>query len=239
MSRMSNTRRGHRRLRPWLSEPANLGLSRQPRWRWLVWLLAVDLALVVIPIINRATLDSRFLRIDIEFGLGEIYQYGKFILIAVIMADLARRSRGLSPLLWALVFAYLALDDALALHESIGANFARVLGSEPGAPGIQVLADLTVTAGLGVVVLLAFKGGIPGRRSATVLVVGLLTFGIFAGGVDVLARIDPVLERRAVRGAFAVVEEGGELLVISSTMWFVLMMRREFAFRRRPLRDSA
>ena len=159
MARMSNTRRGHRRLRPWLSEPVNLGLSRQPRWRWLVWLLAVDLALVVIHIINRATLDSRFLRIDIEFGLGEIYQYGKFILIAVIMADLARRSRGLSPLLWALVFAYLALDDALALHESIGANFARVLGSEPGAPGIQVLADLTVTAGLGVVVLLAFKGG--------------------------------------------------------------------------------
>jgi len=41
-------------------------------------------------------------------------------------------------------------------------------------------------------------------------------------------RLGPALKSRAARAVFGVVEEGGELLVVSFLAWFALMIRRGF-----------
>ena len=61
------------------------------------------------------------------------------------------------------------------------------------------------------------------------LVGGLLLFGLFPGVVDISTRKDPILDRRAVRGAVGIVEEGGEFVVTSCVAWFSLMIRRDSA----------
>ena len=59
------------------------------------------------------------------------------------------------------------------------------------------------------------------------LVGGLLLFGLFAGVVDTSAPKDPILDRRALRGAVGIVDWGGELVVISGVAWYSLLIDRE------------
>ena len=135
-------------MKSWLNEPENLALREPPGWKTLQAFVAVDLALIIVHVVNRATVDYRFPRIDIELGLGEIYQYGKFAVLVAVMVDVSRRSHTWSPLLWSLVFAYLLVDDALGLHEALGAVFGRALDRPPGETSIQILANLTIAAGV-------------------------------------------------------------------------------------------
>ena len=88
-------------------------------------------------------------------------------------------------------------------------------------------------------VIPAILGGFPGRRATASLTSGMVAFGFFAAGVDVLARISPVLDRRTLRGALAVFEEGGEMIALSVIAWFLVMVRRDFvALSRRMPRRS-
>ena len=221
-------------MKSWLNEPENLALREPPGWKTLQAFVAVDLALIIVHVVNRATVDYRFPRIDIELGLGEIYQYGKFAVLVAVMVDVSRRSHTWSPLLWSLVFAYLLVDDALGLHEALGAVFGRALDRPPGETSIQILADLTIAAGVASIVLIAHRTRALSRRASVILIVGLVAFGMFAGGADALSRLGVVMERRSFRGLMAVIEEGGEMLSVSLMVWFTLMIRRDLRTVNRP-----
>lgn len=219
-------------LQTWLGGPATLGLSQRPRWSILGFFVAADAALIVIHVVNVVTIKTQFLRINVEFGLGEIFQYGKFLVISFAMALLARRSRQVGPALWGLIFAYLAADDAFAIHEAFGRSLARWWGLEEGAIISQVGAGLTLGVVVGALAVTAYFAGGLSHRVAAVLGFGLVGLGFFAVGVDAFHGLEFVSESRYLNIATRLVEEGGEMLAASFLVAFALMVMADQPSRR-------
>jgi hypothetical protein len=212
------------RIKKWLGDGTTLGLSKPPRWSLLGWFLAADALLIVAHVINAATFKQDFLRINLEFSLGESFQYAKFLTIAVVMVLLYRQSRRMGPALWGLVFAYLAVDDAFALHEAFGRALARWWGVAEEAAVSQVGAGFTLGLAIGAIVVAAYYAGGLRRRVTAVLVVGLVGLGFFGVGVDFIHGLEVVSENRFLNIAVRIVEEGGEMLVASFLVAFALMV---------------
>lgn len=84
------------------------------------------------------------------------------------------------------------------------------------------------------IVLIAHRTRALSRRASVILIVGLVAFGMFAGGADALSRLGVVMERRSFRGLMAVIEEGGEMLSVSLMVSFTLMIRRDLRTVNRP-----
>ena len=146
---------------------------------------------------------------------GEFWQYIKEYWIVVAMTFLFYR-REWQPIYaaWALAFSYILADDSLQLHEKAGAKLAAVLNL-PGFAHMlpRELGQALFVGFCGVVLLLAislfYRRANPQARQLTRIVVfGLLLVAVFAVGGD-------LLHAMTASDALIVVEEGGELLVMS------------------------
>ena len=219
-------------LRTWLGDAATFGLSQQPRWSILGVFMAADLTLIATHIVNVLTVKLPFLMINLEFGLGESFQYGKFLTIAFVMVVLVRRSRQAGPALWGLIFLYLAADDALALHEAIGRDLARRWGLADGATISQVSAGLALGLAIAAVAITAYIVGGLRRRVSAVFGIGLIGLGFFGVGVDAVHSLQVVSDNRWLNTFVRLVEEGGEMLVASFLVAFALMVLLDTRSRR-------
>ena len=197
----------------------------------LLWLLVVDGLLIAADLLCRLQVlaDVRFL-VSQERGFGELFMYAKAAAGVVMLTVLADRGASLALLLWALVFLLVLADDALALHERAG----QYLASFADLPSFGALRDnqvgeLAFFVWLGtccaVLVGLAWHVGTPGdRRLSRVLLVCFGALGFCATALDAMASS---MRRSRYGDAFVVLEDGGEMLVMS-----VVVATASAAFRR-------
>ena len=61
------------------------------------------------------------LRIDMEGGYGEVFQYTKYLWAAILIGWFAAKNRAWRFASWSIVFLYFLADDCLAIHETLGA----------------------------------------------------------------------------------------------------------------------
>lgn len=189
---------------------------------WLVLLIAADLAFIFLHVIYTETslLRGRPFSLEADNGLPEAYQYVKQFWVALCMVALFRRTRAVVYSGWALVFAFLLMDDAFQFHESVGKwlgvrfAFPAVLGLRPDDLGELLFA---ATVGGVTILLIGFgfwRGDSHARsvsRDMALLLVALAVLGVGFDIVHVIA----YFEARPLARFLLILEDGGEMLVVS------------------------
>ncbi|MBA1274513.1 hypothetical protein [Stutzerimonas azotifigens] len=196
----------------------------------VVMLVFADLGFVVLHLINSLTPfpNDPLFSLEKDRGYPEVFQYLKWFWIVLLFGYLALLRRSPTYLAWAMVFAYFLADDALALHERVGALFAVHLDiAPPFGLRVEDVGELAASAAMGVLLLaLVCWGYLAGRPAFkkishdTLLLIGALVF--FGVGFDMAHIIIPLGEAGDL--LFSVLEDGGEMLVASATLGYVLML---------------
>lgn len=164
-----------------------------------------------------------------EFHLGrqashpEQFQYLKWLASTLLCAWAFVRRRDALYLAWAALFLYLLLDDALEIHEALGAVVAEALERGPayglrGKDYGEIAVSLgAATALLGFIALCYWRSRDQSARALTLaLLPWLVVLAICGVGVDVAKRVMRVFYDAEWATMIAdVLEDGGEMVAAS------------------------
>ncbi|MDW7755960.1 MAG: hypothetical protein SCH68_12435 [Brevefilum sp.] len=196
----------------------------------LVLLLITDLAFILLHILNVYTdlLNSSLYLLSRDRGFAEFFQYTKELWIAVMFLLLGIKKRRGIFYVFSLLFTYLMFDDSFEIHENLGRVIAETfqIQSWLGLRGVD-FGELLVSAVFGLLFLAALilffiiSDQITRRIALYMLAMfGLLAlFGVVGDMVEVIVR------NRDVSRILVIIEEGGEMLVMSVMTWFVFHLR--------------
>jgi len=199
--------------------------------KFLKVLLVVDCFFILLHIstffISLPTEETLNLRLDMDFGYAEMFQYFQFCITALLLIALfARQTKGIY-IIWALFFFVLFLDDAFRFHEVFGAQIANYFEIQ-GAMGLKAkdFGELAIAAFLGALFVLPFFHALfLGEKKARevtlhlgILVAILLTFGI---GIDMLHSFS---RNYSWAGALTVIEDAGEMFAGSLMVCYVICL---------------
>lgn len=202
---------------------------------FLMLLLGGDLVLIALHVVNVLWIHPHnpLIRIDVDRGYAEAYQYIKYLWMAALLSSFSRAKREWRYLAWTAVFGYFLADDFLQLHERYGNLIATRLGfSPPFGLRPQDVGELLVSATAGtsllVPLIIAYWSGSQVFKRASQDIAILISILVFFGvGVDMAHsaidlgwRVDFVL---------IIVEDGGEMFAASLLAWycFLLTVRSE------------
>lgn len=196
---------------------------------FLLFLLAVDLAFVVLHFLPLfGVLDNSQFSLEKDRGYPEIYQYIKIFSIAILLLSVFVKTKVISYFVWSMLFLYLLLDDALRIHESLGGYIATQMSFAP-AFGLRAkdFGELVVSAIAALIFLaplaLLYTSGSAALKAESIflfsLLVALAFFGILVDMLHVAVKVG-----WKVSFLLGVVEDGGEMVVISITAWYVFIL---------------
>jgi hypothetical protein len=194
--------------------------------KFLVLLILTDFVFISLHIFHTYTglLPNPLFSIEGERVYAEIYQYIKELWIVVLLISLAMRRANSLYLSWALLFFYVLLDDSLAVHERLGSLIVSWFDFHPGfGLRAQDFGELMVFFFFGAIlfVLIAityYLSGFADRRISKYLfsmVALLVFFGV------VLDMVHQIVKHSLVKPVLGMIEDGGEMLVMSVITWFV------------------
>ncbi|MBC6999397.1 hypothetical protein [Cytophaga sp. FL35] len=162
--------------------------------------------------------------VDTDGGYPEIFQYIKFISIALISLWLVFTRDEYGYFAWSILFTFLYLDDAYQFHESAGAYLASsfslqpMLGLRPRDLGELLYAGFAGILFL-VLLLIGFIRGSKIYKGEAFDILLLFSIFIFFGiGVDMAHQW--VVDIYMVSAVFALIEDGGEMIGLSLLTWY-------------------
>lgn len=210
--------------------------------QWLALLLLADLFFIFFHILHKAPFiddllplfDDDAFSIARDLGMAEGFQYVKEFWIVLLLGFLALRQHKKELIGWSLLYAYLLFDDMFALHEKLGDVIAGLIGNRLDTllvANLEVddIGEVIGILGLGflfaMILVPAFlrlqPNARPVFRALTLLLAALLFFGL---GLDLLDRF---FDSYAIQEIFKLVEDGGEMLVMSVTCWYAYTLTEQ------------
>ena len=197
----------------------------------LAALILVDLVLIALhlamPWSAGLQQDPRF-SLETERGFSEVFQALKWSLITVVLLLCGLRMREWGYAAWALLFAYLLVDDWRSVHERWGLMLSRSWDL-PKPPflrsadlGELIVSAAAVAALLPGIALGWWRGAASMRNAGADIVSLLLLLVAFGVGFDMLHVA--VLPLPVFKQVFAVIEDGGELLVASAILAYCIAL---------------
>lgn len=198
----------------------------------LAVLLVADLLLIAASVEaqRRGWSDGRYRQwlLRAEGGWPEQFGYAKQATCAVLLLLVWRRTGDRLFAAWAAVFACALVDDRLQVHERAGAFVARHLPLPQEVAGLreQDLGELAVWGLAGVlplvVVAVLHRRSTEHVRAASrglaAVVAGYAFFGVVVDQFHALT-LGGLLDR-----GLGVLEDGGELVLLSVAVWYVLAL---------------
>jgi hypothetical protein len=196
----------------------------------LLLLLSADIIFIALHIINRQTpfLDSRLYRLDIDLSYSEFYQYVKYLWAIILFITLLIATKIKSYVAWIIVFAFFLGDDAFRVHENLGLVISEIFELNPPLEmRPRDVGELVVFGSFGIVLsaVLAwsyFRGSAVFRKVSNDLllfIIPLVFVGVLVDAVH--AALD--LGRLAYL-AFVLIEDGGEMVVMSLALWYIFLL---------------
>jgi hypothetical protein len=188
----------------------------------LVLLVAVDLIFILAHAMHAWSpwLGGSHFSLESESGMAAQYQYIKQVWLSACLVLALLQTRNTAFFGWALIFAFLLLDDLLMIHERFGAVLASTF-ELPAMFGLRPkdLGEVASAAAVGcVAVALVVTAYLRGRRRARqlsadlmCLLVALAVFGVFFDILHTIAHF----RAPALAQVFSLIEDGGEMLVVS------------------------
>lgn len=188
-------------------------------------LLAVDIVCVIMHVLNRMQEEPEpLLLLSSPKGIPEGLQYLKEGVIAGLLLAAGWRARGWLLAVWALLFAYLMLDDLLEIHEHLGYAIAlqweypAVFGLRPRDLGEVTVSLLVATGFLVTIFSLARRSPVPYRPVSHDLTCLLALLGFFGVVIDTAHMAVESLDLRGL----TLLEDGGEMIVMSLMFAYAL-----------------
>jgi hypothetical protein len=194
---------------------------------FLILLLSADVTFILLHLghvhSGGAIAPSELFSLEMDRGYAEVFQYVKMFWITGMLTALLVKTRSAVYGPWALLFAYLLLDDALMIHELLGERIARSFNYATPM-GREDLGELTVSAAaFTVFFILMGVAYLIGRGSAKTISKQLfiLLFIIALTGVvfDMLHNAISFYPETLL----VVAEDGGEMVAVSLTCWYVFV----------------
>jgi hypothetical protein len=200
------------------------------KYKLLLLLLIADIVFIILHIVYRYTdlLPSSLFSLSRDRGYAEFFQYTKELWIAILLLILGiKQRRGLFTA-FSFLFLYFLTDDSIELHEGMGKFFADFLNFQP-AFGLRAVdfGEVLVSAFFG----LLFFGSIaifyylserPERKIAQSLIGLILLMALFGILLDM---IEVMTTHPATARVLTIIEEGGEMVVMSIIAWFVFGLK--------------
>jgi hypothetical protein len=211
-------------------------------WPLLLGLVLVDVAFVIVSVVRQSRHRINFLDpspwlLEADGGYPEIWGYAiqaALVLSLLALAVIARRPIWVG---WAALFLAALADDEMRLHENKGAWLAEQLAFPEGVLGLRAndLGEMLVWGLLAAVPLAVvaffFRRSDRRTRSAnigmTLLVAAFVFFGVVVDQVHVLFLGGPL------ENAVGAIEDGGELIVLSLCLSYVVALHRRVRRTRR------
>lgn len=165
-------------------------------------------------------LKSGSFSIELDGGRAEQFQYIKQIWLCAALGLLWIVTRGRSFLVWALFFFFLLLDDALQLHETLGVKISAALdlgpafGLRPDDFGELIFAGAVGGSLLLFVAYIMRVGSDQARQLSADLMCFVGALAVFGVLIDTLHTIT-YFRWPAIAPALALIEDGGEMIVVS------------------------
>lgn len=199
----------------------------------LILLIASDLSFIGLGILyswGYANADA--FSLGAERGYSEMYQYIKLFWVSFLLSWFAWEKREAVYVVGALLFLYFLLDDSFAIHETAGGFMVGMFELEPafGLRG-QDYGELGTSALVGgfflVVGWWAYRhSGSLARRIGLFLLMGVCMLALFGVGMDVAHQFFGA-QLSWTKAVMGVLEDGGELIVVSAICWFVYSLANQ------------
>ena len=197
--------------------------------RLLLLLLSADFLFIVLHIIGPRTnyFDNPNFLLTTDGGYPEVFQYLKEYWIALLLLHFAIKKRNLLYLSLSILFGYFLVDDFFQIHETMGYkasiyfNFSPMLGLRAQDFGELIVSGffgLCLFLLIGVTYYLAESNDKTTCRSILIMVLALVLFGVVVDMLGIMVKTypwQPMLD---------IVEDGGEMLVMSVIFWFVFLL---------------
>ena len=199
------------------------------RYKLLVLLILADLVFIYLHVLHVFTprLPENLYSLSQDRGYAEFFQYTKQLWAAVLFLVIALKQRRLLYFMFSLLFTYFLFDDSFEFHEQMGALLADTLHLQPffglravdmGELLVSVLFGGLFFAGIGITYLMSSP---PRRRVANQLILMVVIMAAFGILLD-MGEI--IIQDRGVSEVVKIMEEGGEMLVMSLITWFVFRL---------------
>jgi len=194
--------------------------------------IATDILFIIVHIIHESNqvpaLAYAYYSIEEDKGYAELFQYIKEYWIALLLSFLAVQKRSFLYLGWSLLFFYVLLDDAVQIHEKLGIVISSQLGLVDkfhlrAVDFGEILVSVLV--GLFFLIFLTFAyrfGDSTSRKSSKSLMMMLFALALFGIIADMAHMI--LVSSSFFEPLLGLVEDGGEMLVMSVIAWFVLLL---------------
>ena len=166
-----------------------------------------------------------------DLGLPESYQYVKEFWIVILLFWFIYKTKTYQFVSWAFLYAYLLADDMLKIHEDMSSYLITKLGfiSEQRLFQefrYQDIGEFSISSLAGIFFLIIilfsyYKANQEQRkifRQMTGLFLALVFFGVF---IDMIDQLIPSTAPKLEVFLVDTIEDGGEMLVMSITCWYV------------------
>lgn len=192
---------------------------------FLYLLLGVDLLFILLNLLHVYTPYFRdpSYSIETDRGFAEIFQYVQEYWLILLFGWLAF-SGAPGYLTWALLFGYIVIDDAFTIHERLGVVVANLFSYHPLLLRARDFGELTVLGAIGGIFLILLSatyywGSAMFKqvcKTLLLLMCALVFFGVVVDMLHILTGKASVLTP-----IFALLEDGGEMVVMSVLCWYV------------------
>jgi hypothetical protein len=193
----------------------------------LLLLLAADIFFICLHFLTQTRYGSPLFSLEVDGSYSELFDYIKEFWIIILFVSMFVRKKITGFLVWSGLFLYLLLDDSLRIHEVVGGYISTELGlhSLLSLRG-KDFGELAVSALVGGVffsLLSVFyiKGTSLFKRASRHLVLFLFCIAFFGVFVDM---IHMVIKGDIITFVLGVVEDGGEMIVMSVIVWYVFLI---------------
>lgn len=191
----------------------------------LFLLLLTNILFIVLHIIYRlGHLANGAFSLSLERGYSALFLFVLEFCLLLLMGIIALRTAQPVYFHWTALFTYFFFDDVLEVHETVGAalaimwEFPVLFNLRPQDWGEMIVYATTGLYFLMTLLLTYPKSDAPARqfsRALTVMVIALVSAGI---GADMAYY---VVESQPLRELFVILEDGGEIVLISLILWSV------------------
>ena len=209
----------------------------------LVSLFIIDIILITLHFLHRLALHnvihSQFLSNTIfsmseEAKLPDLFQYlQQFVIVLLLLYSAMKKHK--IYLAWAAIFGYLLLDDEFQFHENIGYAFAHLaphIGNiDPSEVAQEIFLVLLAIVLFGVSLLIIWRTKGESHIVSIHLTILLAAAAFFGVAVDIVQSF--IGDHYGIAGIVKIVEDGGEMLIMSVIVWYVYRL----AFETIPMPD--
>lgn len=186
--------------------------------------------------ISEVVTYQELLWITEEQSYAEVFQYLKELWIALILGFGAWQRKSFLFIAWALLFSYLLMDDSLSIHEIIGSKISSLLQFQDAFRLRAVdFGEVVVSATVAIVFLIViswayFRSSSTERKYSQFLTFFLLALAVTGIFLDLIHVV--VSDNLYFNLIFALLEDGGEQIIMSFALSFVYAIDWQYDLHR-------